>query len=133
MDVPMKLFDSVFVNCYRWQRFLLMWLKAVKQKKKVVCTSVLSVVKPFLQPPCWCTIVKRFMARKEYMFAMSAIKPLSGQHISRYLVITVDCSVNSFFCFGLFAILMKGNLLSHYLSFPFTVREVCIWERESKW
>lgn len=132
MDVPMKLFDSVFVNCYRWQRFLLMWLKAVKQKKKVACTSVLSVVKPFLQPPCWCTIVKRFMARKEYMFAMSAIKPLSGQHISRYLVITVDCSVNSF-CFGLFAILMEGTYYPFTFPFLLTVWEVCIRERESKW
>lgn len=109
--MPMKLLDSVFLICYRWQRFLLMWQKAVKQKKKVVCTSVLSVVRPFLQPPCWCTIVKRFMARREYMFAMSAIKPLSGQHISRYLVIIVECSVNFCFCFGLFAVLVESILL----------------------
>lgn len=51
------------------------------------------------------------------MFAMSAVKPSSGQHISRYLVITVDCSVNSFFCFGVFAILMKTTY--YPFTFPF--------------
>lgn len=62
------------------------------------------------------------------MFAMSAIKPLSGQHISRYLVITVDCSVNSVFCFGLFAILIKGTY--YPFTFPFLLQcERCASER----
>lgn len=108
VNVLMKLPDSVFVNCYRWQKFPLMWLKAVKQKKKLVGTSVLSVAKPFILSPCWRTTAKRFMARSEYTFATSAIRPLRGQHISRYLVITVDCSLNSF-CFGLSVILTKGT------------------------
>lgn len=128
----MKLPDSVFVNCYRWRKFPLMWLKAVKQKKKPVGTNVLSVAKPFIRSPCWRTTAKRFMARSEYTFVPSAIRPLNGQHISRYLVITVDCSLNSF-SFKFFCDITKRYLLALCLCFPFTVWEVCIWERESKW
>lgn len=45
------------------------------------------------------------------MFAMSAIKPSNGQHISRYLVITVHCSVNYF------VLVMKNTY--YPFTFPF--------------